>query len=106
MIKTELYFGRTIQLMDNEKAHVSDEAWEIFKRNFVDDKFNAYTELDGVGAWCGSQEKTKILIFIWEDNSAKKVYNEYLDQMRVDYCREFDQESVMRVDHKVEVSFW
>jgi len=105
MIKTELYFGRRIELMDNEFALVKLDAWKKFKIAEVDSRIDGYTELFANGSWRGTIEEAFVLVIIWDEADVSRAISSKIDKIRCAYCRAFGQESVMRIDHDVYVSF-
>lgn len=100
MVKTELYFGRTI----GTNGYVSDEQWDNFIKHVSTLYFpDGLTVLDAVGQWKMAdgtiiKEHTKIVIVLHENNTNT-------DTIRNIYKNTFNQESVLRVDYVVDVQF-
>ncbi len=103
MIQTTLYFGRNITIGGQLNGTVSKASWEFFKIRSVDNRFNGYTELNGSGSWEGLSEKTFVLIIIWDDLSFSSEFSRKIQEIRREYCRDFYQDCVLRIDQKVEV---
>lgn len=104
MVKTELYFGRTIGI----NGYVSDIQWNQFLQNVVTLYFpDGFTTLTGTGQWKMEngdivKERTMIVIIL-HDNTG--FANDNITLIKNAYCRRFHQESVMRIDSKVSVQF-
>lgn len=103
MIQTTLYFGRNISFDGELQGEVKEISWELFKIRSINIRFDEYTELRGHGAWEGAQEQTFVLIIIWDDTVVSSKSNDKIQQIRRDYCEDFLQNCVLRVDQKVEV---
>jgi hypothetical protein len=87
---------------------VSEEEWQAFLDDYITPRFEeGLTVVDGAGQyWSRSgsfvREHTKIVILMYRDTSSAHDSIEYI---RSAYCRLFDQESVLRIDQRVKVSF-
>jgi len=97
MNKTELYFGRNRR----NAEPVTDENIEFFIRAEVDPQFKGFTLIRCNGSWEGQREAGFILVFLWEDTADDTAIN----SIRSKYCKLFAQDSVLRVDYTVNVSF-
>ncbi|WP_299714203.1 DUF3574 domain-containing protein [uncultured Tenacibaculum sp.] len=102
LIKTELYFG-----LSNKEGIISENSWQVFKRNHIDKIFNGYTIIDANGYWTdnnGSKitEPSKLLIYIHKKSDAE---NTKIDSIINLYKVKFNQESVLKVENKVKINF-
>jgi adenosylhomocysteine nucleosidase len=103
--KTELYFGQTY----NGKT-VTETQWQQFLSSYVTPKFpDGLTVINGYGQWYSDKqksiirEKSKVVIIIHQGDPSFEASIQYIIG---NYCRQFNQESVLRVDSKPEkVSF-
>ena len=107
-IRTELYFGLT----KADKSTMTDEEWSLFVDEIITPRFpEGFTVVDGKGQWRNetgkiAKESSKIFIVVYprkdRTSAGKKI-----DEIRDEYKKRFDQESVLRVDitKSVEVSF-
>ena len=103
--RTELYFG-------SERPDGSEVTEEELQR-FVDDEVtprfpDGLTLLTGEGQFRGSsgeivEEHSYVLILLYPPND--KEANDEIEEIREDYKRAFEQESVLRVDDLEQVSF-
>jgi UDP-N-acetylglucosamine 2-epimerase len=105
MIKTELYFGRTIGV----NGYVIDKQWEAFVNDHIVSRFpTGFSIIDIIGYWkhmaSGQtvKERTKMLTLCHHktDNDDK-----HLLDIITEYKQLFDQESVMLVEYEVNVAF-
>ncbi|MGD0093313.1 MAG: DUF3574 domain-containing protein [Planctomycetota bacterium] len=102
-IRTELYFG-----LARPGGQVSAEEWRDFLDSFVTPRFpEGLTVCDASGQWRGSKgvvekESTKLLILIHEGKGAQE---KGIEEIRAEYKRRFQQESVLRVDMPVRAAF-
>lgn len=101
-IKTELYFG----LSQNNKT-ISESEWNSFEKNEISIRLpEGYTIYDADGAWKDKntgltlKEKSKVLVVIHHEDQRK---SQAIDQIRARYMKQFYQQSVMRIDHKVKM---
>jgi adenosylhomocysteine nucleosidase len=103
--KTELYFG-----MDNNGKTISRAQWRKFLSGYITPKFpDGLTVIDGYGQWLSEpqkkivREKSKVVVIY---HQAEPGFEASVQYIIGHYCRLFNQESVMRVDSKMEqVSF-
>ncbi len=102
-VKEELYFG-----LSKPSGVVSETEWQQFLNGVITPRFQGgLTVKDAYGQYMSksgkiSQEKTKIVILIYENNLAK---NQKVEEAIANYKRTFQQESVLRVTSNVNVSF-
>jgi hypothetical protein len=101
IIKTEIYFG-----LSSKFGPVSDSAWHSFRKN-ISKNFHGYTELSARGYWTDSMgnpvnEETAIVIYIHEYSN---VENAKIDSLIYQYKKIFHQESVLKTDQEVKISF-
>lgn len=104
LTETTLYFG----LSRVKGANISDEEWQQYLNNEVTPRFKeGLTVFDAHGQWLGEngkivKEPSKALMLI-HPNTSEAERN--IEILRSHYRNAFDQESVMRVDQAVCVSF-
>jgi Protein of unknown function (DUF3574) len=106
--RTELYFGRS----KPDGGVVSDPEWEKFLSEVVTPRFpDGFTILKGTGQYREKSgkittEPSQVLVFLYI-KAARKESRRKIDEIRAAYVKEFNQESVLRLDFKssVEVSF-
>lgn len=106
--RTELYFG----LSRPDGSLVTDNEWKEFLDKEVTPRFpDGFTVLDGSGQYRDkksviAKEQSKVLIVLYSKKDRKKS-GAKIDEIRAAYSRQFNQESVMRMDLRcsVEVSF-
>lgn len=102
-IRTELYFG-----LDRPGGQVSADEWRAFLDGFVTPRFPKGLSICEVsGQWKNAQgalqkEFTKLLILIHEGSGAQ---NGAIEDIRAEYKKRFQQESVLRVDVPVGASY-
>lgn len=107
MIKTELYFGLTYN-MGMVKHFIEPCNFDRFVADIITPCFpDGLTILSGCGQWLSGdeiiKERCKIVIIIHPDdgtNSEAKI-----GLIRSQYRSQFAQDSVLRVDSEVSVSF-
>ena len=98
-LRTELYFGRNI----SDGSMVSDEQWGIFLSDVVTPRFpDGFTVVDGLGQFKSKdgsivREPSKIIILLYP-RSDKRSAGVRIDDIRAEYKKRFNQESVMRMD--------
>jgi hypothetical protein len=101
-IKTELYIG--LVGLDED---FPEEKWMDFKTNKLEHLIDGYTEVKGFGFWRNNQDsatyqQSNILIYLHKDTETEDALIQLvIDEIKTD----FNQESVVRVDQKVEVAF-
>jgi len=106
--RTELYFGRG----KPDGGTVSDDEWKDFLDREVTSRFPAgFTVLDGAGQYRDKsgkivKESSKVLVFLYFKED-RKSSGTRINEIRAAYCKQFQQESVLRLDFRkaVEVSF-
>jgi hypothetical protein len=106
--RTELYFG-----MDKPNGgEVSENDWDKFLETEVTPLFpDGLTVLSGYGQFRDSKnnierENSRVLILLYTKKERRTVH-EKIEKIRAAYKKQFEQESVLRVDFPkpVEVSF-
>lgn len=103
MIKSELYFGRSIPT----GGEVSRKAWERFVTKIGRCFPQGFTVLDGAGRWKNQRggvdrERSEIVIGIYEQSPETRAC---IDDLKSEYKREFSQEAVLEVDYRVAATF-
>lgn len=105
MIKTELYFGRTIGV----DGYVTDKQWENFVSKHIVPRFPAgFSIINVAGRWkCVKsgqviEERTKMVALCHHktDNDDK-----HLLDIVTAYKQQFNQEGIMLVEYEVNVAF-
>ncbi len=102
-VQEELYFG-----LSKPSGVVSETQWQQFLNGVMTPRFReGLTVKDAYGQYMNksgklSQEKTKLVILIYENSLAK---NQMVEEAIANYKRTFQQESVLRVTSNVNVSF-
>lgn len=106
-IKTELYFG----MSKPDGGEVSEADWEKFVDEDITKHFpEGFAVLSGSGQYRDrtnnriSKEKSKVLVLIYSEK-VKKDKNKLIEELRHIYKEKFKQQSVLRIDSKVEVGF-
>ena len=107
-LRTELYFGRD----KPDGTRVTDSEWMDFLDKEVTPRFPAgFTVLDGAGQYRDKsgkivKEPSKVLVFLYSKGDRKSA-GQKINEIRVAYCKQFQQESVLRLDFRkaVEVTF-
>ena len=107
-IRTELYFGTD----KNDGTQVTSDEWNKFLADEVTPRFpDGFTVLQGFGQFRGSdgkivREESKVLILLYPLKNRRSV-NIKIEQIRTNYKKAFQQESVLRMDFQqaVRVSF-
>ena len=99
MTLTKLYFGLNI---GNERTITPNE-FRCFLLREVAPRFPGFTVYEATGWWRGEVESSRVVEVIWPSEST-------LDAAAIEHIREaykvaFSQESVLRVDDAVGVSF-
>jgi len=103
--RTELYFGEG----KADGSSVTNEEFAQFIDDEVTPRFpDGLTELQGLGQWRNDngvigKEHSVVLILLYKDRTAET--DAKVTQIREAYKTKFQQESVLRVDSKAEVSF-
>jgi adenosylhomocysteine nucleosidase len=99
--KTELYFGLTSQ-----GREISETQWSNFLNQFITPKFpEGLTVINSYGQWYSNKEhriireKSKVVTIIHKEGlEAENAINSIIDH----YRKQFQQESVLRADSKME----
>ena len=99
-VKT-LCFGMNIG-SGKAKRKVSKQNWEEFKTIEITPRFPGFTEREVKGHWEGEAEDSIELIIACPDNADNE---RKLEEIREAYCKEFQQDSVMRVNADNTVEF-
>ncbi|HEX6125895.1 MAG TPA: DUF3574 domain-containing protein [Pyrinomonadaceae bacterium] len=107
-VRTELYFGLT----KPDKSTLTDVEWSLFVDEVITPRFpDGFTIVDGRGQWRNregviSKEYSKVFIVVYSRKERGPV-GKKIDEIRDEYKKRFDQESVLRVDmtKSVVVSF-
>ena len=108
MIKTELYFGRSITGDgDNNDRTIPVTALEVrrFLENVVSPRFPGFTVLHGQGYWEGKSEDMFVVVIIHKDDSFDDIDNSGIDDIVNYYKDTYYQTSVIRVHSIVYAKF-
>ncbi len=106
--RTELYFG-----MDKPKGgEVTEDEWNKFLETEITPRFpDGLTVLEGYGQFKDSlgkieRENSRVLILLYTKKDRQTV-NQKIEDIRNEYKKQFEQESVLRIDFPkaVQVSF-
>jgi len=103
-VKTELYFGMTRR----GGGVVSDEEWKAFLAQAVTSRFpDGLTVYDASGQWRGGdgvlvREQTRVVVIVHEKSSGR---DKAIREIIALYKKQFDQESVLRVDQPATAEF-
>jgi hypothetical protein len=102
LVKTELYFG-----LSNKNGLIADSTWTRFRKQKIEAVLNGYTEIKGYGFWRdlysnSIYEPSVIVIYIHEQSDSESIKIDSLINL---YKKEFDQESVLKVDCEVTTHF-
>jgi hypothetical protein len=106
--RTELYFGTD----KPDGGKVTDEDWNKFLETEVTPRFpDGFTVLEGYGQYTDDsgkivRETSKVLVLFYPKKMRETV-NPRIEELRANYKKQFNQESVLRLDFtkSVEVSF-
>jgi len=106
--RTELYFG----MNKPDGGKVSDEDWDKFLETEITPRFpEGFTVLEGYGQYKDNsgkivREASKVLVLFYP-KKMREVVNPKIEELRANYKKQFNQESVLRLDFtkSVEVSF-
>lgn len=106
--RTELYFGTDI----TGGGKVSEADWNKFLADEVTSRFpDGLTVLEGYGQFKDSngkivREESKVLILLYPKKARNSV-NQKIEEIRTAYKKQFQQESVLRLDFRqtVQISF-
>ncbi|HVE55442.1 MAG TPA: DUF3574 domain-containing protein [Pyrinomonadaceae bacterium] len=106
--RTELYFGTD----KADGGKVTSEDWDRFLETEVTPRFpDGFTVLEGYGQFKDEsgkivREASKVLVLFYPKKMREAV-NPKIEELRANYKKQFNQESVLRLDFtkSVEVSF-
>lgn len=104
-VRTDLFFG-----MEKPDGYVSDEEFNQFVDDHVTPKFpNGFSIVDANGQWMSSsrglvKEKSKLIVLLHQGEESSSD-EESIESIRRAYKRAFNQDSVLRIDNPVNVSF-
>lgn len=107
-VRTELYFGQS----KPDGSQIPEPEWQKFVDEFVTPRFpNGLTIVEADGQWRSKdakivREKSKILILLYARKD-RKAADAKIEELRTEYKKRFNQESVLRLDFKkfVNVAF-
>jgi hypothetical protein len=106
-IRTEIYFG----LSQRNGKPISNEAWLRFANRSLSSAFpDGFTVIRGAGEWTDKnhrhfKESTRVLVVVYPKAGAQAI-DEAIRKVVDQYIREFNQDAVLRVDSKADVSFY
>lgn len=106
--RTELYFG----MNKKDGGKVSEAEWDSFLETDVTPRFpDGFTVLEGSGQYKDSagtivREESRVLVLFYPKKQRESV-NPKIEELRAAYKKQFQQESVLRLDFRqsVAVSF-
>ena len=105
MIETDLYFGQS----KPGGGMVTEMEWKNFKENHIAKVFKeGSTVYHAKGNWLDTvsnqliTEPTYVVVYIYKHSSRK---SKQIDSLRYWYKTLFQQQSILRIDKKVKVSF-
>ena len=105
MVETQLYFGQA----KPTGGMVSESEWNLFKENYISKVFKEGSTIVNVtGNWYDPEkhklitEPTYQVIYLYKPS---KNTSRQIDSLRYWYKTLFQQQSVLRVDKKVNVNF-
>jgi hypothetical protein len=98
-IRTELYFGRN----KSDGGEVSKKDFDEFLSGFVTERFpDGLTVLNGKGQFLNSrgevERERSVVLIVFYPVSARHEKSDKIEEIREEYKRRFQQESVLRVD--------
>lgn len=105
MAQTTLYFG----MSRTDGPNMTQAQWQNYVNKQVTPRFkNGLTVFKGRGQWLGAdgkiaKEPSRALMLIYPKGD--QTSQQKIEQLRKIYMQQFHQESVMRIDQKVCVSF-
>jgi len=102
-IETRLLFGRSIP----DGGTVTDYSVRAFLDSYICSRFPlGFTYTESRGCWKGGQEESFSVSVVYPDTvEARRDYGIRLEEIRAEYVRLFRQDSVLRIDGLVSVSF-
>jgi hypothetical protein len=106
--RTELYFG----FGKKDGTEVTADEWSKFLADVVTPRFpDGLTVVEAIGQFRGSsgaivREHSRMLILLYKKRN-RETAGKKIDEIRAAYCKQFAQESVLRIDFQksVDVSF-
>lgn len=104
-VKTQLYFGMSIP----GGGKVEEADWQAFLDKTVSPLFKeGFTVFEAYGLWQGDdgapvRELSRViaLVYVLNKETAQKI--ETIMQV---YCDQFQQEAVLKIDHKIRLEFY
>ncbi|WP_439376562.1 DUF3574 domain-containing protein [Amycolatopsis lexingtonensis] len=103
--RTELFFGTG----KPDGTEVTDKEFAAFSDREITPAFpDGFTRLDGSGQWRGGsgaivREHTHVIVLLYP--FADRAAEREIEEIRADYRKQFEQESVLRSDSVERVSF-
>ncbi|MPZ84507.1 MAG: DUF3574 domain-containing protein [Actinophytocola sp.] len=98
--RTELYFGGSMP----DGSEITPADFELFLDKEVTPAFpDGLTWMEAHGQWMGGKEESYLLILLYPPTDRHA--NREIEEIRTDYKRLFEQESVLRADSTDRVSF-
>ncbi|MCE7010623.1 DUF3574 domain-containing protein [Kibdelosporangium philippinense] len=98
--RTELYFGGS----KPDGSVITPTDFELFVDKEVTPAFpDGLTWLEAHGQWMGGKEDSYVLILLYLPT--KRSANRDIEEIRTDYKKQFQQQSVLRADSVERVSF-
>jgi len=105
MIETNLYFGQSIP----SGGMVTETEWKQFKENYINKVFKeGNTVINATGSWFDPDNHkmiTEPAYLVIYDYKPSTHISKQIDSLRYWYKKLFQQQSVLRVDKKVKLSF-
>jgi hypothetical protein len=105
--RTELYFG-----MSKKDGEVSEAEWQVFLATVVTPRFpDGFTTFEATGQFRGAdgkivREPSRVIVFFYPQKQSRPS-SAKIEEIRAAYVKQFQQESVLRMDlpKSVRVSF-
>ena len=105
MVQTDLYFGR----LRLDGSTISNEEWNDFTTSYFNRYFHeGSTTMAATGTWFDKErqefvnEQTFVVSYIHQKRATISLR---IDSVRAAYKNTFQQQSVLRVDRKIRISF-
>lgn len=98
-VRTELYFGLT----KPDGSTLTESEWVAFVDEIITPRFpDGFTVVDGKGQWRNSagkivKESSRVFIVVYPRKTRADA-SKKIDEVRAEYKKRFNQESVMRID--------
>ncbi len=112
LLRTELFFGLSVQLPDGSDSEISEQQWQDFVDHEVTPRFpDGLTVLDSQGQWLHEgrvvKEKGKVLYLLhpMPVPGQKDAAEQIIETIREIYKKRFHQDSVLRTTVPAGVSF-